>query len=362
MKYAVISVSREGALLGQKVRARLGGDGTCYERIGAESGGEAQYFRRTFALTEEIFSRYDGLLYIMACGIAVRAAAPHIVSKASDPAVLVMDECGQHCISLLSGHLGGANDWARETAAAVGADPVITTATDVHGRRAPDDLARILHMRVEPLPVLKTVNSAVAEGKPFAWLVDPEADGAGDILRRMHALGIQAEYYGKENAAEAAAVISERDLPMSVPHVYLRPKNLYVGMGCKKGVSEELVRSAFQQAMEKGGFYPYQVKALASVDVKAGEKGLLDFAEHMGLPIHFYPAEELRKWAEENHVEISEFVEKTIGVGNVCESAALREARQGKTLLPKTKFAQVTAAVAAGLSVSSASGRGMKKR
>lgn len=110
----------------------------------------------------------------MAAGIAVRAVAPHIVSKASDPAVLVMDECGKHCISLLSGHLGGANAWAREVAAAVGADPVITTATDVHGYRAPDDVARELHMRVEPLGALKPVNSAIAEGKSFLWLVDTE--------------------------------------------------------------------------------------------------------------------------------------------------------------------------------------------
>ena len=105
MKYAVISVSREGALLGQRVKDGISGEGTLYERKGAESGGEAVYFNRTLALTSDIFTKYDGLLFIMASGIAVRAVAPHVVSKASDPAVLVMDECGKHCISLLSGHL-----------------------------------------------------------------------------------------------------------------------------------------------------------------------------------------------------------------------------------------------------------------
>ena len=361
MKAAVISVSREGAELGQRVREACGGI-TCYERRGAESGGEAQFFQRTLALTDEIFSRYDGLLYIMAAGIAVRAVAPHAASKASDPAVLVMDECGKHCISLLSGHLGGANAWAREVAAAVGADPVITTATDVHGRPAPDDTARVLHMRVEPLEALKPVNSAIAEGKAFLWLVDPALPFVEEIRQRLDAIGIASALYRGGEVCAAAAVISEDDLPVSAPHVYLRPKNLFVGMGCKRGASEARIRDAFFGALGRIGAAPWQVKALASVDVKADEKGLLDFAEHMGLPIHFYPPAELKKWADAHHVELSDFVEKTIGVGNVCESAALREAWKGKTLLPKTKFAEATAAVAAGLSVSSASDRAMRRK
>lgn len=361
MKYAVISVSRMGAELGQAVRAALPGI-TCYERRGAESGGEAVLFDRTLALTAEIFSRCDGLLYIMASGIAVRAVAPHVANKASDPAVLVMDERGIHCISLLSGHLGGANAWAREVAAAVGAEPVITTATDVHGRLAPDEAARRLHMRVEPLEALKPVNSAVAEGKPFAWLVDPALPCAEDVLAALKGIGVEGALYEGRCEAAAAAVISEANLPLSAPHVYLRPKNLFVGIGCRRGASEARIRDAFFGALARVGAAPWQVKSLASVDVKADEDGLLQFAAHMGLPIHFYPAEELGKWADAHHVAQSEFVKKTIGVGNVCESAALREAWRGKTWLPKTKFPEATAAIAAGLSVSSASDRGMKKK
>lgn len=363
MKYAIISVSREGAELGQSVRRLLGGDGTCYEREGAESGGEARYFKRTFALTDAIFSQYEGLLYIMASGIVVRAIAAHVVSKASDPAVLVMDECGKHCISLLSGHLGGANAWTRDVAAAVGADPVITTATDCHGRPAPDDAARILHMRVEPLAVLKPVNSAIAAGAPVFWYVDPACDGAQSIAGRLRALGIETSGAKEEGEGAAAVVaVTEGNLYFKAPTVYLRPKNLFVGIGCKRGTPEALIRSAYEEALERAGAFPYQVKALASVDLKADEKGLLEFASTMGLPIHFYRAEELRKCAEANHVKISEFVQKTIGVGNVCESAALMEASKGRTLLPKTKFTKVTAAIAVGLSGSLASGRVMRKK
>lgn len=362
MKYAVISVSREGAELGQMVRRLLGGDGTCYEREGAESGEEAQYFKRTFALTDAIFGKYEGLLYIMASGIVVRAIAAHVVSKASDPAVLVMDECGKHCISLLSGHLGGANAWTRDVAAAVGADPVITTATDCHGRPAPDDAARILHMRVEPLDALKPVNSAIAKGAPVFWYVDPSLAGAESIEERLRALGIETSS-AKAGTSGAAAVVAvtEESPDFHVPTVYLRPKNLFVGIGCKRGTPEELIQSAFETALTRAGAYAYQVKALASVDLKADEKGLLQFASTMGLPIHFYRAEELRKCAEANHVKISEFVQKTIGVGNVCESAALMEASKGRTLLPKTKFTKTTVAIAVGLSGSSASDQATQK-
>ena len=305
MRYAIISVSAEGARLGLRLKATLKGDITLYEHQECASGAEANYFKKTAALTSEIFGRYDGLIYIMAAGIVVRSIAAHVVSKASDPAVLCMDECGKHCISLLSGHLGGANKLTREVAAAIGAAPVITTATDVHEKRAPDDIA---------------ISCA-----------------SSDLIN--------------ENEFDACVIITERNVKCSKPYVYLRPKNLYVGIGCKRGTSEAFIKKAFYAALEKINVYTYQVASLSSVNLKADEKGLLDFAKHIDRPIHFYTVEELRETEAENHIEISKFVEKTIGVGNVCQSAALRESMGGKTLLPKTKFASVTIAIAVGLSV-----------
>lgn len=364
MKYAVISVSKEGARLGSRVKELISGDGTLYERKGSESGSQAEYFTRTLALTSEIFTQYDGLLFIMASGIAVRAVAPHVVSKASDPAVLVMDECGKHCISLLSGHLGGANAWAREVASVAGADPVITTATDVHGRLAPDDIARMLMMKVEPLGALKPVNSLIAEGKKVLWFMDMTVKGAESIQTRLAEKGIETsplEAADKEEF-DGAIVLTEDSVKMDKPVVCLRPKNLYIGIGCKRGTKEELIEDAFQKSLKKCGAYEYQVVSLASVDVKSDEKGLLDFAEHHKLPIHFYRAEELKKITDIYNMEISTFVENTIGVGNVCQSAALMESKKGKILLPKTKFVSATVSIAMGLSGSSESDLGKNSR
>ncbi len=353
MRYAIISVSAEGARLGLRLKATLKGDITLYEHQECASGAEANYFKKTAALTSEIFGRYDGLIYIMAAGIVVRSIAAHVVSKASDPAVLCMDECGKHCISLLSGHLGGANKLTREVAAAIGAAPVITTATDVHEKRAPDDIARELMMRVEPLDTLKPVNSVIAAGKRFSWFLDYQVEGDKSIRKRLLDIGISCASSDliNENEFDACVIITERNVKCSKPYVYLRPKNLYVGIGCKRGTSEAFIKKAFYAALEKINVHTYQVASLSSVNLKADEKGLLDFAKHIDRPIHFYTVEELRETEAENHIEISKFVEKTIGVGNVCQSAALRESMGGKTLLPKTKFASVTIAIAVGLSV-----------
>lgn len=352
MKYAIVSVSKTGARLGAKVKAGISGDGTLYERAGSESGQVAVYFKRTMDLITEIFALYDGIIFIMASGIAVRAIASHVVSKASDPAVLVMDECGIHCISLLSGHLGGANAWAREVAAATGAEAVITTATDVHDHKAPDDISRELMMRVEPLQALKPVNSLIAEGKVFAWFLNSEIPDADIIRNKLDKLGIECLDINLLSKADYAgcAVISEKSFNISKPHVYLRPKNLYIGIGCKRGTPEKNIYDAFQDCLKKIGACEYQVVSLASVDLKADEKGLLDFARHMNLPIHFYRPEELKIITDEYQLEKSSFVEKTIGVGNVCQSAALMESAKGRTILPKTKYVGVTVAAAMGLS------------
>lgn len=353
MRYAIVSVSEKGARLGAKVKASLGGEGTLYERAGSESGAEAIYFNRTLALTADIFSKYDAILYIMATGIVIRAIAPHVVSKASDPAIVCMDECGFHCISLLSGHLGGANEWTRHISAAVGAEAVITTATDVHQRKAPDDVARELMMRVEPLGALKPVNSVIAEGKICLWFLDDEVDGREDIEKRLSEKGIEVKSADKINQLphDACVIISERNIRSAKPFVYLRPKNIYVGMGCKRGTSEERIRDAFFSALEKAKVPLYQVASMASVDLKADEEGLLAFAEHMKLPIHFYTAEELKAVSDKEVMEISKFVEKTIGVGNVCQTAAWKESKQGKMVLAKTKYNSATVAIAKGLSV-----------
>ena len=129
MKFAVISVTLKGALLGEKLHGQLDDKIDLYAKAKGPLHSETAAYDNLSVLVNDIFDKYDGLIFIMATGIVVRVIAPHIRDKRYDPAVVVMDDAGIHAISLLSGHLGGANELTEQVAAAVGARPVITTAT-----------------------------------------------------------------------------------------------------------------------------------------------------------------------------------------------------------------------------------------
>ena len=162
---AILSVSERGAKLGQRIKSLVAPYADCFEKDNRPSGGEAIYFDSLKNHIGQIFKDYDQVLCIMALGIVVRMIAPYIEHKSKDPAVVVMDEVGHHVISLLSGHLGGANEWTQSISLAIDADPVITTATDVNGLPAPDVLARHEHLLVDDFQTLINVNSAIVGGQ-----------------------------------------------------------------------------------------------------------------------------------------------------------------------------------------------------
>ena len=157
---AILSVSERGAKLGQRIRSLVAPHADCFEKENRPSGGEAIYFDSLKHHIGQIFKDYDQVLCIMALGIVVRMIAPYIEHKSKDPAIVVMDEVGHHVISLLSGHLGGANEWTQSISLAIDADPVITTATDVNGLPAPDVLARHEHLLVDDFHALYAFNKS----------------------------------------------------------------------------------------------------------------------------------------------------------------------------------------------------------
>ncbi len=254
------------------------------------------------------FHESDALLFIGAAGIAVRAVAPHVKSKITDPAVLVMDDLGRHVIPLLSGHIGGANALARAIAEKTGAEAVITTATDARGLPAIDSWAVANDCAIENPEAIRAVSAAALAGR------------------------------------EVGVMITERLLKPPFPvTLTLRPRTLILGAGCRRGVDSALFEARALEFLRTAGVSLLSVRALATIDRKAAEPAFLEFCEKYRLPLLTYPAEAL--WGAPGRFARSEFVAETVGVDNVCERAAILAAR-GRLLVGKTKYEGIALALA----------------
>lgn len=351
MKTAIISVTRRGALLGQQIRAAYEGmDITCYEKEGKESGQMATSFSSMKPLMGEWFATYDRILCIMATGIVVRMIAPYIKHKSEDPAIIVMDEGANFAISLLSGHLGGANEWTHEVATITGATPVVTTATDVNQLPAPDVLARKLHLTVEDFKELIAINAAIVDGQAVPYYVDSSLPQWEEYLQAVEDHGAVGHAVKPKDmiALEEAPKVLITDRVVIVPGhtLILRPKTMTVGIGCRRDTKEALILEAVTQSLAQLGRSPKSVLSGASVIVKADEVGLLAAMKTLQWPISFFTQEEMAPLIEEEQIQESKFVKNTIGVGNVCETTALLMAQSQQLLQQKTIYPRTTVAVA----------------
>ena len=210
------------------------------------------------------FGKYDSLICIMATGIVVRILAPLIVHKTSDPAVVVLDQKGKYAISLLSGHLGGANDLAREMAAISGGEAVITTATDVAGELSFDTFAKKHDMAIENIGQLKHISGALLSGKKVNVFTDKNAaelypELAKEQKRGMIAILPLSEFF-KTYTIESnipAVVIDERlfvsnsTVPQAAPVLYLRPRTICAGIGCKRNMEQKPIEEALLQTLKE---------------------------------------------------------------------------------------------------------------
>ena len=295
--------------------------------------------------TAENFRQGNVLLFIGACGIAVRAIAPHIGGKDTDPAALVMDEKGRHVVPILSGHLGGANEWARRIARMTGAEAVLTTATDAQSMFAVDLFAKRNGLQIDDLKKAKRFSARLlAERKgtlvfPDAFAQDlfltgqepPELEvrSSGEKLREERTLESddpEQKSFEEGNVFTVSPAVSADDA------LHLIPRCIILGKG-KSG--QELEQFALD-ILQELGLDRRSVCAISSIDVKKSEPGLLSLAGSLGVPFETFDAHTLQNAAIENWTFAeSERVLETVGVGNVCERAAAA-AGAHRILLGKT--------------------------
>ncbi|MDY4882856.1 MAG: cobalamin biosynthesis protein [Anaerovibrio sp.] len=388
MRYAVFASTGNGQALAERIAAACQGvrvtvylqekllpeQGAAQGQTEPEQGNgalalssEVRYYKRLSEEMAAAFSRYDALIFIMAAGIAVRSVAPYVASKLSDPAVLVLDDRGQNIISLLSGHMGGANELTRFLAEKLCSNPVITTATDVNQMLAPDVLAGRLDMVPYPKENLVVFNGALLRGRKLIYWLDSSLKCRAEYERRLRINHVPYEVIdgselavrlessrsikmadGKPEAAgqdELYVVLSGRQYKADSRVLYLAPRRLIAGIGCRRGTSAALILAALQGACGCLGWQIDRLDRLASTVVKADEQGLLAAAEGLQLPIDFFENPSLAAAIERYGLSESEFVKKNIGVGNVCEAAALCCTERGRIALPKNKYEKVTVAL-----------------
>ncbi len=341
MKVNIVSFSRRGAALGERLQAGLEekgwqvytfGKGRYME--GAHKIWARQIKEPIGQWTGEHFSRSDALIFVGACGIAVRSIAPFIGHKTTDPAVVVVDERGRFAISLLSGHIGGGNELAQTAAQIVGAQPVVTTATDLAQVFAVDIFAKKNGCHISDMKYAKEISARLLEGEKAGFFSDFPWEGTlpqGLVeCRAGMELGIGLTVFTKEKC------------PFSHT-LYLIPRVVTVGIGCRKGIAQGAIEAAVKNAAEQAGISLDAIGQAASIDLKKEEPGLIDYLREMDLPFKTFSAEELR--AVEGAFTPSSFVSSVTGVDNVCERSAVL-ASGGRLILRKTAWDGVTVAFA----------------
>ncbi|MCD6184182.1 MAG: cobalt-precorrin 5A hydrolase [Deltaproteobacteria bacterium] len=298
----------------------------------------------------EVFNQYNGHIFIMSTGIVVRIIAPLIQHKTKDPAVVVVDEKGLYAISLLSGHIGGANELALKIAEITNAEPVITTATDINNIPAIDLLASKKGLIIENPEAIKNVSMALLNGKKII-LHDPYQYLTGTLSASNIILN-DIDYSIADNR------ITKNRIPVKNPGVFidyikadipthflkLRPVMLAIGMGCNRNTKVQELKAFLGEVLDMFNLSALSLLNLSTIDIKSDEKGLLELAHTLEIPIKFYSKKQLEQ--VKNIERPSFMVKKHIGVTSVCEAAAILSAKNGKLIVPKQIKGNVTIAIA----------------
>lgn len=325
----IISFTLRGArlaarLAGRLPEARAFGMARYAAGTGTEPVEELALWCRT------AWEQAQGLIFVGAAGIAVRSVAPLLRKKTTDPAVVVIDEAGRFAVSLVSGHVGGANELARQVAQCLDAVAVVTTATDVNQKFAVDVFAEKNRMVIHSMAKAKEISAAVLAGHPVGLHTQLPLCGSlppeltpGRVQRENIEIGYCAQY------ADSLLLI---------------PRSIYLGIGCRRGTGAAEIAEAVESALSAGELPRCALAGAASIDLKMGESGLLEWARREQLSLSFYSAETLQ--TAPGCFSGSEFVKTVTGVDNVCERAAVLAAGGGRLVCSKQAFGGVTVAAA----------------
>jgi cobalt-precorrin 5A hydrolase len=349
MNIAVVAITRGGAQLGQRLCNNLAGlEFYVSRRYAGQAGSRCHHFEpaELKVLIASLWKKYDGFVLIMATGIVVRMIAPLLESKETDPAVVVMDDAGRFAISLLAGHLGGANELAERCAFATGARSVITTATDANDLPSFDMLAKEQGWVIDDISRVKTLNRLLLDNEEIA-VVDPTGQTRFWLHGRGRVTFCETFTEAVNSTARGFLFVTNHHLPRQITPeqlLILRPRNLVLGIGCNRGTPVDEIEAFVTLHLKRLFLSPKSVCCIATVAAKRDEAGLAEFAERLGVPLRCLESDELNQVVFPSPP--SKHALEAVGVAGVAEPAAILASGGGRLLLKKVKSANVTLALA----------------
>jgi len=333
MNLAIITLTKKAVIKGKDIKEKLISSDQ-FEKIDIFSLSKYSD-DKTFPMEKgfkdtvsKIFNKYDSLYFIMASGIVVRTIAPLLKSKDVDPAVIVSDEDGRFIVSLLSGHLGGANELSNLIAEKIDGIPVISTASDVSGSIAVDTISMKLKAHLEDLESAKDVTALVVNGEKI------------ELRLPKNMIPFESNIKKETNASGVIVVSNRLDLKIT----QIIPENIILGIGCRRDTPKQTIYEAIKISMKEANLNMKSIKHIATVDVKADEKGLLELSHELGKKLIVIDRDNIK--LIQDRYEGSDFVEKTIGVRCVSAPVAyLSSNKTGKFLVEKRKYNGVTVSI-----------------
>ena len=358
-KTAIIALTRNGARMARTLAGSLDRDHALFidRRFRKDDDSGEAFDLPLRPVVKRAFAGYSSLVLFLSAGASIRLLAPLLESKQIDPAVVCVDDAGSFCVSLISGHVGGADQLAQEVAVCLGARAVVTSASHASGTLAVDLLGREFGWRLKAdATTITRASAAVINSQPIGiWQGAGEPGWWPDGKPLPGNIAVYATLEDLAASACATALIIsdttgdlETLLADKITVVY-RPRSLVIGMGCRRGVPVEELESLLAEALRENGLSAECLAEIATAEIKRGEPGLEQLAERHRVPLSFVQANELNGVFETNPGAITSKSERAhglVGVWGVAEPAALLTAGASELLVNREKTTRATIAIA----------------
>ena len=326
IRIAIIAVTEKGKNTAEKIASELENVDVFFQKRGIKE------------LTGELFNKYECIIFVSACGIAVRCISPFLKSKFEDPAVLVVDDNGNNVISLLSGHIGGANEITLKIADILNANPVITTSTDTNKKGALDVIVSKIGGYVENLrKSAKLVNSYLVDDKRVGIYFDSDYESEKDSLN-LSGFELIDEKTEIDAIAKLDALVSvtdklrcwvdeiiyniKKDNEEKEDLIYIKlvPRRIALGMGCRKNTETEKMIEEFSTFSALNNIHPAAIVKTGSLIIKKDEKCMIDLSKALCAEFNLFDVDEICTC--DYMFDKSEFVKKNTGVYSVAQPSA----------------------------------------